>query len=123
MSSSKHFKGVAYDVIHHAESGLSYLHPHLGEACEEVKINEVTIDLLARDSYPESLPIKQPLKLALNALHEKMKEIVEKKNLPFSSIVRFDLLFKFDPNRSDNYLCQIKSELELNNGKVYVKTI
>ena len=123
MSSSKHFKGVAYDIIHHAVSGLSYLHPHLGDACEEAQINEVKIELLAKEVYPKKLPLKKPLKFALSSLQVKMKEIVEKKNLSLSSISRLDLLFKFEKNRPDNYLCQIKSELELNNGKVYEKTI
>ncbi|MCK5354688.1 MAG: hypothetical protein KAJ63_06185 [Methyloprofundus sp.] len=113
----KKLKGVAYDIAHHAQSGLSWIHPHIGGACKETGITEATIHLLSENPYPENLPIKKPLELAISSLQKKYEEIMLKTGLPLSSVKSFDIIVIF--NSADNYTCSVRSILKTESGKIY----
>ena len=121
MGTLKKLKGVAYDVAHHAQSGLSFLHPHIGEACKEIGVSEATVRLLSENPYPENLPIKKPLQLAIGSLKNKYEEIMSKMELPLSSVKSLDIIVIFC--NSDNYTCSVKSIMETDTGKTYEQIV
>lgn len=122
MASSKLFKGIAHDIAHHAASGLSYLHPHLGEACESIGTETVMLDLLSESPYAQGFPVSQPLNLATGALRKKFAEMVEHAQLNVSQLRRAVLHFRF-PSWRDHYSCAVKSEFELLNGHQFSHVI
>lgn len=121
MASLKPLKGVAYDIAHHAQSGLSYLHPHLGEMCREAGKTEATIDLMAKNSYPTELREYKPLKLAIGALKEKFAIILSKREMSLDFISELKLKFIF--YTADYSLCAVESTLVKTSGITYVHTV
>ena len=121
MASLKPLKGVAYDIAHHAQSGLSYLHPHMGQMCREAGITEVTIDLMAKDSYPSDLKEYKPLKLAIGALKEKFASILSKREMSLDFIKELRLKFVF--YTADNSLCIVESTLVKTSGVIDVQIV
>ena len=121
MASLKPLKGVAYDIAHHAQSGLSYLHPHMGEMCREVGVAEATIDLMAKDSYPAELKEYKPLKLAIGSLKEKFMSILSKREMSLDFIKELKLKFIF--YTSDNSLCIVESTLVKTSGITHIQTV
>ena len=121
MASLKPLKGVAYDIAHHAQSGLSYLHPHMGELCREAGITEATVDLLAENSYPPELRVYKPLKLAIGALKEKLFSILSKREMSLDYIKELKLRFVF--YTADNSLCSVESTLVKPSGITHVQTV
>ena len=121
MASQKPLKGVAYDIAHHAQSSLSHLHPYIGDLCKEVNITEVTIDLMAEDSYPAELKRIEPLEMAVNALKQKFESILSKQNMAREFINGLTLTFIFYNN--DSYLCSVESTLVKNNGITLVQMV
>jgi len=121
MASHKPLKGVAYDIAHHAQSGLSYLHPHMGEMCRAVGLTKATIDLMAKDSYPAELKEYKPLKLAIGALKEKFMSILSKREMSLDFIKELKLKFIF--YTSDNSLCIVESTLVKTSGITHIQTV
>ncbi len=121
MTSQKPLKGVAYDIAHHAQSGLSYLHPHMGELCKEKGISEATINLMANNSYPEELREYKPLKLAIETLKSKFLSILDKRDMKLDFVHELTLKFLFYAD--DNNLCSVESVLVKADGVKYIQTV
>ena len=121
MASQKALKGVAYDIAHHAQSGLSYLHPHMGELCKEKSISEATINLMVKDSYPEELRKYKPLKLAIETLKSKFLSILDKREMKLDFVNELTLKFVF--YAGDNYLCSVESVLVKADGVKHIQTV
>jgi len=121
MASLKPLKGVAYDIAHHAQSGLSYLHPHLGQMCREAGLAEATIDLISKDSYPAELREYKPLKLAIGALKDKFASILSKREMSLDFISELKLKFVF--YTADNSLCTVESTLIKTDGITHIQTV
>ncbi len=122
MVSNRIFSSVAHDVAHHAQSALSWLHPHLGDACKNAGMFEVSLDLLSGKPYPNWLVVSEPLRSATEALQHKFKVMVAGRGLNLDSLNSAVLKFLFLPS-TDSYSCVVKSELVLINGRVYSRTI
>lgn len=123
MASLKPLKGAAYDIAHHAQSGLSYVHPYIGELCMEIGLNEATLSLLDSQPYPNNLRKIEPLELACAALKQKFIELLEKMNLPIEEVHLINLRFLFEPTRKDNYTCSVESTLIKVNGTKYIQLV
>ena len=121
MASQKPLKGVAYDIAHHAQSGLSYLHPHMGELCKEIGVTEAVIDLMADNSYPKDLRVYKPLKLAIGALKDKFHSILIKREMKLEFVNVLKLKFVF--YAGDNYLCTVESILVKADGTKHIQTV
>jgi hypothetical protein len=78
MTRLDRLNGVAHDLGHHAQSGLSWLYPHLGRACQEAGVRAVAIDLMTPAPYPSELRFHEPLASALQSLRGKFIEILGK---------------------------------------------
>jgi len=78
MTRLDRLNGVAHDLGHHAQSGLSWLYPHLGPACQEAGVRAVAVDLLNPSPYPEGLPHDEPFAKAFGAMRAKLSAILAK---------------------------------------------
>jgi hypothetical protein len=119
MTSMKVLQSVAHDVAHHARSGLSWLHPHVGQACRSAGLLEVEVQLTGAEMYPAILPPMEPLRLALIGLRDRLWKIVTAHKLEQSSVKGVSLLFCFSELRSDDYLCEVTGVVTGSNGRTY----
>lgn len=103
--------GVAHDIAHHAQSGLSWLYPHLGEACREAGATSTTVDLARPQPYPKGLPIREPLLLALGALRQTLASLLEKHGFSLGDLAEAELEFRFPEAYGDGSLYSVRSRL------------
>lgn len=122
MAKIKLLNGIAHDVAHHAQSTLSWLHPHLGQTCRTAGISQVTVDLLCPEPYPEGLPLYEPLAKALVALRDWFLGLIERKGLSPTEVASLRLVFSFNP-KEDDYSCSVRSHLVSRNGREFSREI
>ena len=123
MASLKPLKGAAYNIAHHAQSGLSYLYPYVGDLCQKANLTAVTIKLMDEDPYPKELDFIKPFSLAINSLIAKFKEILLKLNLPISEVVEMDLTILFNHGYGDGSLYSVESKMVLKSGTKWVQVL
>ena len=123
MAKYKRLNSVSHSMAHHAVSALSYLHPHLGEACEKTKINTVKVNLLSENVYPNNLKKISELELSLNALKETFVRILQSEGFDMSIIKDAALTFYFSLERKDNYCSICNSKIIDKDDKVYEYTV
>jgi hypothetical protein len=110
---------VAYNIAHHAASGLSWLHPHACQSARALGLAELRFDLLA--SQPLSLPsVAEPLRLASEALRKKSLEILEQHGFSVNALASAILVMQFPS--SDEYYCVTAVRIETQDGKVFEKS-
>ena len=114
--SVKKLNNIAHNIAHHAASGLSYLHPYLGEGCRASGILVVELDLL-NGTYPANFPVPKPLSLSTHELINKFKEMIEDSKSSKDEIESAKLYFQFSLLRKDDYACVVKSVLKLVSGR------
>jgi hypothetical protein len=103
VPSQKLLNGIAHDIMDHAMSGLSYLHPHLTQTCRSAKITEVTLDLMQESPLPSTIPQYKPLVLASQTLHRTFVGILSKVGFTLSDLSSASLTFHITPNAPDDY--------------------
>ena len=123
MAPSKLLKGAAYDIAHHAQSGLSYVHPYIGDLCEAAETKEVMLSVLTSEPYPKGLDKIKPLQLSCMALKNKFYEILEKMGVEAGEVSELTLKFIYSSSRTDNYTCSVESTLTKANGIKYVQLV
>lgn len=96
MASRKRLRSVAHSVAHHAVSGLSYLHPHLGIAAREIGQDEIIVDMLADDPCPTGLQHILELKTSLAALRVRFEEILASEDIEIAGLAYAVLWFDFE---------------------------
>ena len=111
MVSRKHLSAVSHDIAHHAVSGISWLHPHLGEACRRAKKDEVVLEVSRANPLPDDFPATEPLKLASRELHRTFRTILEKKGFAASDVKIAELRFVFSAQKTDDYCATCFSRL------------
>ena len=104
-------------------SGLSYVHPHLSRACALVMVREATIDLLSSDTYPPGLPPVEPLRLSLNCVARKFKDILSAHGLSIADVSGAILRVQFPLVGGDGYVCQVEARIVSSRGKVYYAAV
>ena len=112
MSRLDRLQGVAHDIGHHAQSGLSYLYPHLGQACRQAGVRTVAIDLLDPAPYPAELPRHEPLAKALISLRMKLAELLRKHGRSLDELTLARLEMGFPPGFGDGSPYAVISTLE-----------
>ncbi len=123
MSSQRALAGVAHDIAHHAGSGLSYVHPHLYQACKAAGVREATVDLLANAPYPLGLPQVGPLQLSLAALRDKFFAILSANGFAPSDVAAVSLRFQFPLLGADGYTCQVAARLQSSRGRLFTAVL
>jgi hypothetical protein len=121
MPSLKHLNGIAQSIGHHAQSGLSWLHPHMGQACRAARVTEASIELLAEQPYPPELPRSEPLFLALGELRKRLVSLLDKYELVEEDVLSAKLTFSFRP--SDDYDCSVRSTIRTRRGREFTHVI
>ena len=119
MATQKRLSSVCHSTAHHAVSGLSYLHPHLRQACRLANLSNVTVELLAENPYPHNLVHLQPLFLALAALKVKFTEILNSEGFAVEDLQSATLRFEFEPKFTDDFSSNCFAQLVSMNGKAY----
>ena len=103
--------GVTHDIAHHAQSGLSWLYPHLGEACRDAGVLTAAVDLVDEQPYPPNLQHNQPLALALISMKQTLAAILEKHGFDFTDLTSARLEFTFPSGYGDGSLYSVRSML------------
>jgi hypothetical protein len=96
---------------------MSYVHPHLGQACDHANLSTVTVDLLADDPYPKILGESEPLRLALGGLKERFKALLQSEGFSSHQLSVAKLCFEFEPGFPDYYCSKCNSYIEEPSGK------
>lgn len=123
MASTKRLKSVAHSLAHHAVSGLSYLHPHLSEACESVGKTYTVIDLVADNPCPASFKGNVPLQLALQELKGFYVRLLESEGFQMDAISSTTLLFSFNLKQNCHYCSTCTATIHTVTGTVFEKTV
>ena len=119
----RELSGVAHNLAHQSQSSLSWLHPHLAQACRLSGVTEVKIELLDANPYPTALPHLRPLVLSLQALQSKFVELLAKQQIPQSNVQSVLLEFRFPVAEADNYSCSVRATITSANGKVFRRNV
>lgn len=119
MPSLRRLNGVAHDLAAHSQSGLSWLHPHLAEACRAIGVLTVNVDLLDADPYPARLPSSTPLRLAIGALREWFEANLATQGFSRVDLRRVDLRFSFRAG-GDDFDSAVEATLVDRSGKTHV---
>lgn len=122
MTTLKTLNGVAHDIAHHAQSGLSWLYPHLGDACRDAGILTAEVDLLADEPYPAGLAERQPLRLALGALRAKLVAMLKQRGFDLSDLESAGLEFTFPDGYGDGSLYRVRSIL-VSRGRTFERSL
>jgi hypothetical protein len=112
MTRLDRLNGVAHDLGHHAQSGLSWLYPSLARACQEADVHAASVDLLDPSPYPEGLPYHEPLAKALGAMREKLIGMLVKQGRTLGELTAARLEFGFPLNYGDGSLYSVVCMLE-----------
>jgi len=86
---------VVHSTAHHAISGLSYIHPHLGKACFAVDSTEGLVNLLAEEIEPVSLITTKELGSSSAVLRTKFSELLESEGVSKEIIKSASITFYF----------------------------
>ena len=84
MESSKRLRSVVQSLAHHAISGLSYIHPHIGR---ENANRNISLYLLSGETNPRIETPSKELVLSSQALKEKFIEILNAEKMDVSIVI------------------------------------
>src|SRR5882724_8396000 len=121
MAKQKQLNGVAHNIAHHAISGLSYLHPYLGQLADKDRLRVIVIDLLSKNAYDETIEIPAHLQLATENFRNKFKEMVVATGNSIDIIQTATVTFHdFD---NDNYRSTADAYFKLISGAEYKQSV
>lgn len=113
----KELKCVAHDLAHQSQSGLSWLHPHLAEACRLAGVREPSFELLVPEPYPQGVPRLEALRLAPKGLQTWFTELVAR--LGHDKEKLSSVLLRFQFGTADNYNSAVEVTISTSTGKRY----
>jgi hypothetical protein len=119
MPSRKHLKGAAYDIMHHAVSSMSWLHPHIAQTCREAGLASLTLDLMRESPLPPDVRAEQPCVLATQALHRTFVSLLQKLSFTLADVSSATLKFTASRHARDDYTLPCRSELVTADGRRY----
>jgi hypothetical protein len=123
MASEKRLSSVCHGIAHHAVSGLSYIHPHLRQACRAVGESSVVIDLCNTNPCPEPLFTNQRLQNALLSVQTRFLQILQSEGFSASDIQEASLFFEFTPEFPDDYCSNCHASLVSATGKQFAHAV
>lgn len=118
MASHKRLKSVVQSIAHHAVSGLSFVHPHLGQACESSGFDSIDIYVSETEPCPKEFLHIEPLRLALNTLKETFYGLVIAEGFEPKDIESTKLVFEFEHGQLDHY-CSVCTATLVSASKAY----
>ena len=115
----KHLNGVAHDILAHAMSGLSYLHPHIANICRASGLSAITLDLLLASPLPADVRADKPCVLATQALHRKFVELLHKLGFTLSDLRSATLTFRASAASPDGFIVPCSADFTTARGHHY----
>ena len=97
--SYKRLRSAIHSAAHHAVSGLCYVHPHLGQACNNARLKSAYVNLLKAEIAPPSIRRTRSIELATDALREKFREILLSERIDTKLLATAGIMFKFSEDR------------------------
>jgi hypothetical protein len=113
--------GAAHDLAHHSKSTMSWLYPHLFEACRMGGTLEAHLDLLEPEPYPRDLPRLEPLRLAAAALQEWFRDLLARLGFDQSVVQSVSLHFHFRDNPYESPA--VSATITAHTGRTYTEKV
>lgn len=95
MIHTKRLRSVIHSLAHYAVSGLSYLHPHAGNASKNAGISYIGIDLLKPGFVPLQITVTKELRLSSEALRDTFARLLRAEGIDPTGIAKGYLQFSF----------------------------
>ena len=108
MKGAKRLRSIAHDIAHHAISGLSYVHPHLGERRETEHFDQISVDLLIPRFSPVLKHLPREIELSTQALRDKFATFLVSKSVDRSEIESAVATFVYRGRSSWPYACRVQ---------------
>jgi len=115
MASFRELRGIAHNLAHHSQSGLSWLYPHLRQVCRRAGVSVASFNLLPHDPYPADVPQWEPLRLALASLRVWFLELLAPHGHDQSNLCSVTLTFRFRDDDGSNPA--VRATISTNTGK------
>jgi hypothetical protein len=119
MASQKRLSSVCHSIAHHAVSALSFIHPHLRQACRSNREKVAVIDLLADEPCPLAFLEIAPLRLALNTLKHRFVDILITEGFGLVDIKSAWAIFEFKDDYPDDFCSNCHAFLKSAEGKEF----
>jgi hypothetical protein len=116
MTSRRRFNGIAHDIAHHAQSGLSFLHPHVVEAMRRNGTSIARLDLLAEKPWPATFVAHEPLRLATAALRATFRDLVADASLEVGDLAEASLAF-VNPAWTEDHPKEVRATFITTDGR------
>ncbi|MBU2570100.1 MAG: hypothetical protein KJ725_08700 [Gammaproteobacteria bacterium] len=104
-------------------SGLSYVPLHLRRACRGAGLEVIEIDIIKDDPSPDQFREIEPLRTALQTLHQRFGEMLLSEGFDFGSIQEAKLTFEFTEEFSDDYCSNCHAYLVSMAGKTFLHSV
>ena len=109
---TKRLRSVVQSIGHHAVSGLCYIHPHLGEACQRASVLDADVDLLSGELLSPSSDGQESLRLASKALGHRFAEVLASEGLERRELKAAFVRFQFRKGAWPSG-CYVRAETEV----------
>jgi len=119
MPTQNRLNSVCYSIAHHANSGLSFIHPHIGKALKDMGRSSMTISLLDSDPCPVELKENKPLGVALASLKTKFDQILSSEGYSSVDLTQVDMTFSLDEGMDDPYCTFCRTKIISSAGKTF----
>jgi hypothetical protein len=116
MPKIRDLKAVAHDLVDHAMSGLSFLHPHVWNYARQITVGEFTVDLL-HDSAPNLGEVPEPLRLATEGLRIWFQPVLRSYGFSLEDLTSAKLTF--GSFGSSPYVVAARASLVAPSGREY----
>jgi hypothetical protein len=116
MPRIRDLKGVAHDLVDHAMSGLSFLHPHVWSYARQTTVDEFTVDLL-QDSARSLVEVPEPLRLATESLRNWFQPVLRSYGFNLEDLSSAKLTF--GSFGSSPYVVAARASLVAPSGREY----
>jgi hypothetical protein len=109
MPRRKRLRSVCHSTAHHAVSGVSFVHPHVLQACGEAGVRSMEIDLLQSEPCPAQYLPNELLRLSLRSLKERFESILSSEGFRSEDLSAASLTFSRAAGHLDQYctVCRI----------------
>lgn len=121
MTSKRLFNGIAHDIAHHAQSGVSWLHPHIGDACRQCGIAEARLDLLSEQRWSAPIQMEEALQLGTESVRQKFRDMVAAAGLDIMDLAGAWLWLR--PVSIDAHSTEVRSQIDLKDGRTVSKLV
>jgi hypothetical protein len=122
MPSFKLLSGLAHDLGEHAQSALSGLHPHLGEACRSASIHGTELDLVEGAPHPRDLPVSEPLRMGISSIRQRFSAMLAARGFSAADIRSAVLICRFTGGGGD-HVAAVRVAIVASDGRTYSRDL